>query len=435
MQSAINGTLVHSVINDHVLQNETCYNRQENMSDAEILRCLNDGKARQYLPAILYLAFLMVIGSAGNIMVGYVYYFRLKKGSSHFFILCLVFLDLTNCLIGMPAEIADLCYPYMFDSPVVCKCLRFLESVVGIASAVILIQVAFARYFKICRPLQKFPLNRTRVLTGSAFTCAFCLSWPALLIFGKKTIVLPGDLRGYDCSTDDHMRGSVYIVLYYICLVCAFVVSVTILTVLYVLIGTKLWKKRKMTVVETRPDLAYSGPNSPEAVQDSPRSSTSSSYEALPVPASPNSILNLFSKKQSLSRKISSNSVTAIISKSKDDECRRASSDTVISVRAVRPTIKTGKMTLILFSVTIAFILSFLPYLTIMICRSRDSYCERLETITGEVIYKIASKSFFLNNAANPMIYSFLSERFRKECANTFREMRKVCYSIQKCRK
>lgn len=83
--------------------------------------------------------------------------------------------------------------------------------------------------------------------------------------------------------------------------------------------------------------------------------------------------------------------------------------------KAPQRQIRVGKTTTVLFAVTLAYILSFLPYLTVMVLRSVIKDLEENLSPVGELAYKLCVKSFFINNAINPLIYSFLNQTFRQD--------------------
>ena len=85
--------------------------------------------------------------------------------------------------------------------------------------------------------------------------------------------------------------------------------------------------------------------------------------------------------------------------------------------------IRVGKTTTVLFAVTLAYILSFLPYLIVMVMRSIIKDLESSLSPLGELAYKFCVKSFFINNAINPLIYSFLNQAFRKDAGILFRRL------------
>ena len=93
----------------------------------------------------------MVIGVIGNSLVVYVYRRRFKKTSSNYFILTMAVFDLFSCVIGMPTELYDLNNPLTFYSNTGCKLLRGSYTFGIFGSAIILVEIAFDRFFKICR--------------------------------------------------------------------------------------------------------------------------------------------------------------------------------------------------------------------------------------------------------------------------------------------
>lgn len=103
-------------------------NNETKVDPDTLLRELNDRTALRFLPVIIYMSLLMLVGIFGNLMVLIVYLRKRLKCSSDYFILNLAFLDLLTCLIGVPVEIADLRDPYMFYAPAACKLLRTVES-------------------------------------------------------------------------------------------------------------------------------------------------------------------------------------------------------------------------------------------------------------------------------------------------------------------
>ncbi|CAG5134707.1 unnamed protein product, partial [Candidula unifasciata] len=100
------------------------------------------------------------------------------------------------------------------------------------------------------------------------------------------------------------------------------------------------------------------------------------------------------------------------------------------SKRSSQRQIRVGKTTTVLFAVTLAYILSFLPYLTVMVMRSIIKDLEENLSPVGELAYKLCVKSFFINNAINPIIYSFLNQAFRQDAKQMFSRMcSKFCAS------
>lgn len=76
--------------------------------------------------------------------------------------------------------------------------------------------------------------------------------------------------------------------------------------------------------------------------------------------------------------------------------------------------IDTKKYTIIMMSITIAFIISFLPYLGLVTWRTLAKDYEINLLNKGELVaFQIGIRSFLINSAVNPLIYGFLNTEFR----------------------
>ncbi|XP_059155158.1 uncharacterized protein LOC131940492 isoform X2 [Physella acuta] len=72
------------------------------------------------------------------------------------------------------------------------------------------------------------------------------------------------------------------------------------------------------------------------------------------------------------------------------------------------------KTTLMLFSITLVYILSFLPHLVLMTLKSLD-LLDGADT-RGDLVHNLLIRSYFINSVSNPVIYSFFSKSFFREC-------------------
>lgn len=349
----------------------------------------NRRKANSFVFVVVYLALLMISGIIGNCLVCYVYYFRFRLTPANLFIFTLGVLDLASCCIGMPFEICDISYPYMFDAPVACKLLRFAESITIIASAATLICVAFDRYFKICRPFHKFPLRTARILCFASVLLSLFMSWPALVIFGRKSIPTSDpNITGVECTVDDNIRDRVYPTLYYGTLLGVFVIALCIITTLYTLIGRMVWKVKRTTIGE---------------VIDNTRRPSAASLQMAP----------------------SSGNVSK--------EERRGSLDSLSTPAPnSRQAIRAGRTTMIFITVTVIFVLSFLPFLTVTLLKAAKVVFNEFETHQEELIYNVCVRSYFINNSVNPLIYSVMNINFRRECLAIFRRSFEACQALKK---
>lgn len=83
-------------------------------------------------------------------------------------------------------------------------------------------------------------------------------------------------------------------------------------------------------------------------------------------------------------------------------------------------TVRIGRSTLMLFLITLAYILSFVPFYIIVIIRQSDeTFVLRLSK--GELMaYHLFLRSYLLSSAINPFIYSFCNAQFREYCRDLF---------------
>lgn len=359
------------------------------------LQCLNNEKAFLFIPVIIFVVLIMIIGTVGNIMVIYIYTWRFKRRSANFFISGMAIFDLLGCLISMPAGVYDLIHSYTFEDAIGCKIVKYTEAVIIYGSSIILIEIAFDRYFKICKPLRILRTSRIKQMCLAACVFAIILASPALFLFGVTKQPTPIDgTYGYDCSIDEKYRGTVFQKVYYNMLTIVFVITFSLLAGFYI----KIWIE-----IKQRRNSEFG------AVYGSTRVKTA---------------VKLAKRTTSFSRSLSNESKDS--SKAEKDNSpppKRISSSN---------TIKLSRTTIIFFSVTVAFVITYLPGLIVMICRSiiKDFY-DNLSAME-EMVVKLFSRFYFINNAINPLIYSFLNARFRQQCSKTCRSVVLCCKRAMK---
>lgn len=225
--------------------------KYENLSmDTELLiEQLNDEIAKLYLPVTIYIAVLLLLGLAGNMLVCYYYGAVGKNSASSVYIISLAVYDLLVCCVCMPTEITDIYFYYTFENDAACKVLKFLSYFSTIGSNFVLVAIARDRFKKICT------LSDQQVTTKCArYTCVVCglasaiTSFPVLLLSQSTSIKIENkhglDLQGLSCTTLYNAKYKVYIWVFLAILFIGFVLlSIYIITV-YVNVSIKLYKHR-----------------------------------------------------------------------------------------------------------------------------------------------------------------------------------------------
>uniref|UniRef100_K1Q7I2 COMM domain-containing protein 10 n=1 Tax=Magallana gigas TaxID=29159 RepID=K1Q7I2_MAGGI len=294
----------------------------------------------------------MLVGIFGNLMVLIVYLRKRLKCSSDYFILNLAFLDLLTCLIGVPVEIVDLRDPYMFYAPAACKLLRTVESFSNMGSTLTLMAIAMDRYKRICKLGERFSNQKAKRLCIGAILIGALTCWPAGVVFGKKTVDvgIPG-ANTADCSTADEMRNTIYPLLYYGLVMLYFIICVIFVLFVYVRISIFIRRGKSNQKKTTKPTAQH-------------------------APS-----LNLHS---------SNDGHTALSSVSGEEDVINRQ---VIEKKAVDisqggrlvNTIKVTRTTTIFVAVTAAFILSYLPFLVVMVTRNIKKNFEDILSPSAEV--------------------------------------------------
>ncbi|KAL4234503.1 hypothetical protein ACF0H5_006146 [Mactra antiquata] len=387
----------------------------------------NDAKATLYIPVIVYMLVLTIVGTFGNILVCCVYCCKPTKSSSHFFILSLAVLDLLTCVIGMPTEITDLRFPYMFYASAACKLLRFVESVTTIGSSMILIAVAVDRFLRICRLGKMISVRVAKRICVAGLFVGVALSWPACFIFGEATEELEPGVWGVDCSTDDSMHGTIFPPLYYGFLGLLFICCFIFFSVIYTKIGLQIWRQKKAKIGHKHNrDSDFSAKSSRAFSNSSTRESHTTDGEETDKAESPAETGSDPISTDNSSEQMN-NGYHKKKSGSKDRKFSAISSASVKSGGTTKRTIKVTRTTVVLFAVTVAYVISYLPFLILMTIRSLKKDFEDNLTPAQEVVFKFCVKSYFINNAINPVIYSFFNINFRKDAKKMIMRIFGVC--------
>ncbi|XP_067664602.1 neuromedin-U receptor 1-like [Haliotis asinina] len=431
----------------------------------EYLRRHDDLYAMKYFPVILFLFIPMLIGVLGNSLVCYVYIARFKISTTRCFVISLAVLDLINCCTSIPFEIIDMRHTYTFGEYKICRLMKLFETINSIASGSILVAVAVDRFKKICRPLQiQMTTKVANISIGICCSLAVVLAVPAGFIYGGRTV--PTDkinITGVDCSLSDQFIGSTLHIAYLGVQFLVFFGATLTIAVVYSLIWRQiiLQKRFKETVsvrrrveerilvLDTPTEVSVNAPNTSVDVVSSSKSDQDECRfpmtELAPlnrggkdgirdtplhagsgdgVPKNENSIshesdvtdqrikpLDVAGNSEKQPALASTADHTSLIERGN----RSNSSCTRSEPRCSQRTQGTKRTTFMMFLITVTFVASFLPHLSLTIAASvKKSLLSELNGV-GFVLFHIFQRSYFLQSASNPIIYSFWNANFRRE--------------------
>ena len=85
---------------------------------------------------------------------------------------------------------------------------------------------------------------------------------------------------------------------------------------------------------------------------------------------------------------------------------------------------KARKATWSMFLISLAFVLSYLPFLSLLLARSLNHNFDESMSPSWRAVYKFFLRSYFINFAINPWLYGIADSKFRESC-------KKVLYDIR----
>ncbi|CAG5115630.1 unnamed protein product [Candidula unifasciata] len=373
---------------------EANFSSENSELDFEALLLINKQKAALLVPAIIYAAMLLVIGVIGNPIAIYIYGWKWQSTTTRVFLFWLAIIDLINCIITMPTEIYVMTNFYYFPNAGFCRMSRFITYVINNTSAAVFIVIAIDRYIRICHPHRQ-----TISVCGAQVACflssfiGFGVSWPALVLYGSKKIRVPsssnqkGYIYGVICDVKNDMDNTPFPLAFFIYLWCAFCVCILILSALYILIGRVMLKRNRKKTTKFRLEASQFEHNGDDRNQHNDQ--TTDLTTTLEEPSSGN------------------------IKCSTNFHCSGASWKN----SRMRP----PRSTLMLFAITAVFVMSFLPFLIIMTVRQHiGSYFYPSLTPWEQVLVNLFSRSYLVNNCANPIVYGMCNSQFRNQVKKLF---------------
>ncbi|XP_061172972.1 neuropeptide receptor npr-1-like [Saccostrea echinata] len=343
-------------------------------------------------PVITYVAILMVVGFFGNIHVLVVFSTQFKKNSNYvIFVLSLAVIDFLMCSVHMPLEILDLLYPYDFYDSVTCKLFRSNQSILTITSILILILIAIDRYRHVCHPMRnQWSVSGAKRMIRFCVLLAIVVSIPVPLLFGLETVKVSKNATKTICFLENEL-GMEYVlpVVYILFLNFAFVCGLVVLLFTYISIGITTRRRAKVHMMMASLMLP----------KNHVRTSHTKCY-----------CLKCFSCKK-LSR-VQHHSLKSIDHKRFYQTLSRQR--TTVFGRSSSKDNK--KATKVLFCVTVIFIVSYLPYVTLGLLLTLGHDLQNFLADPGIVMYRLSVRLLLINHVCNCFVYGIFDQRFKTAC-------------------
>ncbi|XP_033740681.1 G-protein coupled receptor 84-like [Pecten maximus] len=423
---------------------------------------LNDFMVVRNVPVLLFMCLLVIIGIPGNLIVIWMYGVRKVRTTANCFVITLACVDLTSCVVIHPYVISKLFNSYNQQQVLTCKLFEFLIHSTLSISAIVLFVVAIDRYLAICKPFHflKYQKYATAILIAT-FAIGIVDSLPLLEFYGKRTIELHSSsnrkIKGYICDFSDVYQGSSSMASFGMFMFVCFSSIVVGMTIMYFNVARTAYKRRSRLVSPVDLVSDFSDRNSKYYSKGTIRTSpgkggrsqdgtispvmglsgssnlcsvstvghvsltinmfTANTYKDLEAKTTQQSTAKNYSK---YAETLNLNSDNGKTLKDNTLKISRVSAQDRLQWKDNRQynyrysaRLKAAK---ILFLVTALFLLSWLPFWVIrFLWLFAPSYMST-QSETGNAIEHFFMHLFYLNNAANPVIYTIINKNFREEC-------------------
>lgn len=384
------------------------------MDEEEILDNWNYQLSNHLIANNIILVLYMVIGLFGNILVIFIYIFKLKKKDDRYFIPVLATMDLTACSVGSSYALALNLLPAKFTSDILCKVLWYFSQATTISSGLLLVVIAVQRYLKVCKPMLSLTLRWKRIAIFLCFITSSIFSIPTLFFYGELQFQHPinssviGSRCGQIGRTDNFFRNSV--ISYTISEFLAAIAGCISFTVLYALIGKQIYKKfivfRRTTTLRRRPIGKNNKPKSTSTTDDDKNRASVDSIDIIDIVSSIN------------------NSQESIVNDSQPSQRKKRRSLDVLqeNVSALKQHFHTHRYTYMFMAITLFFMITFTPRITLMVLESVDhnfwrNLVDQPKTIAVCLFFY---RFYIFNHIINPFIYGFFDTTFKYEVKKLF---------------
>lgn len=401
------------------------------------VRRLNEDFASIMMPVVILMVSLMIIGILGNTIVLYTYCLRQKRTTADIFFMYLAGTDLMACAVIHPYVIFKLFHSFSQTSTASCKIFEFTIHASLAISGLSLLAIALDRYLAICRPMKhRGYLKHIYKIVVATFTVGIVGSLPLLEFYGplqKEIQIEDYIVIGYRCDYMEKYKGDA-MTWYSGFVVMGFLMEIVAMVVLYTKVAIVAYRRRRKVQPLSEPVTTIS-----DCFTESAKTSTSHSISQTRRLASLSPVTTVTgSQDTEKPRKVDILNVARNTSKRLEipipfrvgesshtspplsSTCTTTSSGSFLQnnkkfqnvhqTKNLSPHLRAAK---ILFLVTAVFLLSWLPFFILRICDTAG--LKWMNTQSLKVLEHFLNHCFYINNAANPVIYSVINKSFRQE--------------------
>ncbi|CAC5382780.1 GHSR [Mytilus coruscus] len=200
---------------------------------------------------LVFIILMLIIGIPGNAVVLIIYWRKYTKSVYRTIVWNLAVVDFSFCMIGIPFNINRVTQYYSFPAEWICVMFIVVTMTFLAYSSNLILLLSICRFRKICMPLKsQFTNKNIKYWVLVCFVIGFGCAAPQIFIPKFEAINLGHNLTGHTCAIS--LRNpSIYSVAYTYCAVTVFSSYTLALTILYSLIGWKVYRQRRKQVRES----------------------------------------------------------------------------------------------------------------------------------------------------------------------------------------
>lgn len=396
----------------------------------------NEEFSNTVLPVTIFVGVEIVIGFFGNLLILYVFLFRYHACNFRYFVLCLALTDFLSTVTAMPGEVLTQLNWYNFQWRKLCKAKSFFNMFTAMSEAICLLTIAIDRYRKVCTPYGWQIRPQTAIiLCGVTFFIASIIASPVPFLWGTRKVQ-----RAYQnvtitvtiCEKDEYYAYSHHVFEYATAVYVIFSVLLTFMFVLYIFVARKLMfqehvisSKMKMPSPQLSSSDEHSGSHSNIAF-DAGKSKSKAELSDTGYSSGPVTELKAYKGHVSSDGGLTTDDEEPQIHKLSEISAQQPSNQHEKKKQMKRKSqkqslyIKTGgrirKKTIIMFVLTLTFIITTVCYLTLLslIADDQEDVLQEMSD-TGRAVYFFFFRLFFINHVINPLVYGTLDPHFKKE--------------------
>lgn len=429
----------------------------DDSSDAskDMLNRLNREEVERQAPLVTYLVTLAVAGVIGNSLVCYIYKRKYRASNCRTFIIVLSIVDVFISVVVIPVEVLVLFRQYNFQHAWICKLTVFLNTWPTLTCGFLLLVIAVDRYRKVCKPFcWQISHSAARTMWMSTGVVAVAFSWISPVIYSVQTTIHSvHNVTVSQCVETEAMKKTMFPLINNIFFSVLFLGALAGIIVMYCLIAIRVRQhvQRKSLFNATRRTYFVDAAEASEMTIKSGQVAVRNTVKKCDLESSDMLFCSSDSQDSRHISETSGQETNTLVLHSVDAHVRCAelagnrksvisrvlsfgrhsigsakSLSTSSTGNAINPRPRKQqdaqkqkrRTAFIMCLISLAFIVSYLPLLCLLMLRTADGSFVSSLTDTGRTVYKFALRSYYLNCAINPVIYGFWDSRFRKSCKN-----------------